>query len=73
MAELFVLQEVAEVTAYTNRRTYSMEASLVLNQFAPVQEMLPLLSVIPEVRIQSKLKFCFVIYGTTCFSLISME
>ncbi|KAM7507964.1 hypothetical protein LguiA_018417 [Lonicera macranthoides] len=40
--------EVAAVTAYTNQRTYSTEASLVLNQFAPVQEILPLLSVIPE-------------------------
>uniref|UniRef100_A0A5B7BC16 ABC1 atypical kinase-like domain-containing protein n=1 Tax=Davidia involucrata TaxID=16924 RepID=A0A5B7BC16_DAVIN len=41
-------KDVKEINPYKNQRAYSEEASLVLHQFASVQELLPLLSVIPE-------------------------
>ena len=46
------LQGVEEESPYGNQRTNSEETSLVLNQFASVQKVLPLLSVIPEVQIK---------------------
>lgn len=48
---IIILQEVKEGSVYKHQTTYSEEASLVLHQLASAQEVLPILSVIPEVKI----------------------
>lgn len=48
---IIILQEVKEGSIYKNQTTYSEEASLVFYQLASAQEVLPILSVIPEVKL----------------------
>lgn len=44
-----MLQGVEEYNPYANRRTNSEEVSLVLNEFGSIQDIQPLLNIIPEV------------------------
>ncbi|KAF8404505.1 hypothetical protein HHK36_009390 [Tetracentron sinense] len=45
---------VKDVNLYENGRTYSEDASLVIYQLASIQELLPILSVIPELPPESQ-------------------
>lgn len=57
MQSLHFWQGVKEVEINKNYGTNLEEVSLVLSQLATVQDMLPVLSVIPEVGRQRKKKF----------------
>lgn len=49
--------EVKEGSVYKNQTTYSEEASLVFHQLASAQEVLPILSVIPELPLEMQREF----------------
>ena len=59
MQSLHFWQGVKEVKINKNYGTNLEEGSLVLSQLATVQDMLPVLSVIPEVGRQRKVSFFF--------------
>lgn len=47
---IYGMSQGVEAGPYINRRINSEEVFLVFNEFTSIQEILPLLNVIPEVR-----------------------